>query len=57
MYSNICTLTLICLSEKDLVIITLNKLSVGKFIPKVIKLFSLDFRSFNLVVVFLTEFT
>ena len=38
----------ICLSEKDLDIITLNKSSVGNSIPKFTKLLALDFKSSNL---------
>ena len=56
MYSNTFTLTLICLSEKDLVNMTLNKSSVGKVIPKLVKLSSLDFRSISLILAFFIGF-
>ena len=47
-YSEIFGEILICLSEKYFVIITLNKSSVGKSIPKLTKLSILDFKSFKL---------
>ena len=47
-YSEVLGLISICLSENDLVIITLNSSSVGSSIPKVIKLSILDCKSLNL---------
>ena len=39
----------ICLSEKDFEIITFKSSSVGKSIPKDMKLFNLDFKSTRLI--------
>ena len=46
-YSDILGDISICLSEKYLVTITLNKSSVGNSIPKLTKLSALDLKSFN----------
>ena len=46
-YSDILGVISICLSEKDLEIITLNKSSVGNLMPKLRKLLALDSKSVN----------
>ena len=47
MYSEVLGFISICLSENDLVIITLNSSSVGSSMPKDIKLSILDCKSLN----------
>ena len=51
-YSDIFGLRSICLSEKDLEIITFSKSSVGSSIPISRKLLTLDFKSLNIKLFF-----